>query len=65
MKTLSPDKTALKGDFLKLFKVASDKTSNSNWFGILFSCSDTKKKSNLMLALFEPGNTPVPWVTFI
>lgn len=45
-----------------LVQVASGKTSNSNWFGILFSCSDTKKKSNLMLALFEPGNMPVPWL---
>ncbi len=33
-----------------------------NWFGILFSCADTKKKSSLMLSLFEPGETPVPWM---
>lgn len=45
-----------------LVQVASDKTSAVNWFGLLFSCADTKKKSNLMLALFEPGNTPVPWL---
>jgi hypothetical protein len=44
------------------FQVASDKTSSCNWFGILFSWWDSKKKSNLILALFEPGNTPVPWV---
>ena len=34
----------------------------SNWFGLLFSCADTKKKSSLMLALLEPGDCPVPWL---
>ena len=33
-----------------------------SWYGILFSCADTKKKSNLMLALFSPGPCPVPWL---
>jgi len=33
----------------------------TNWFGILFCCAE-KKKSSLMLALFEPGDTPVPWL---
>ena len=36
--------------------------SSSNWFGIIFSYADTKKKSTLMLALLEPGDTPVPWM---
>ena len=27
-----------------------------NWFGILYSWADSKKKSSLMLSLFEPGN---------
>ena len=36
--------------------------SGSNWFGIIFSYADTKKKSTLMLALLEPGDTPVPWM---
>ena len=35
---------------------------SDNWFGLLFACSDSKKKSNLMLALFEPGPAPVPWL---
>lgn len=35
---------------------------SSNWFGIIFSHADSKKKSSLMLALFEPGDTPVPWL---
>ena len=33
-----------------------------NWFGIIFSHADSKKKFCLMLALFEPGNEPVPWL---
>ena len=33
-----------------------------NWFGLLFSYADTKKKSSLMLALLEPGDCPVPWM---
>lgn len=27
-----------------------------NWFGLLYSWADSKKKSNLMLSIFEPGN---------
>jgi len=26
-----------------------------NWFGLLYSWADSKKKSNLMLSIFEPG----------
>lgn len=28
-----------------------------NWFGLLYSWADSKKKSNLMLSIFEPGST--------
>lgn len=27
-----------------------------NWYGLLYSWADSKKKSNLMLSVFEPGN---------
>ena len=37
-------------------------SNNCAWFGILFSHSDKKSRSCLMLALFEPGETPVPWL---
>ncbi len=40
----------------------STKTNSINWFGIVFSHSDSKKKSCLMLALFEPGDYPIPWL---
>jgi hypothetical protein len=37
-------------------------SAKQNWFGIIFSHADSKKKSCLMLSLFEPGNEPVPWL---
>lgn len=33
-----------------------------NWFGVLYSWADSKKKSNLMLTLLEPGVNSVPWL---
>ncbi|XP_072291469.1 integrator complex subunit 14 isoform X1 [Eucyclogobius newberryi] len=32
------------------------------WFGMLYSQADSKKKSNLMMSLFEPGPEPLPWL---
>ena len=45
-----------------LVQVAHASESLQNWFGIIFSHADSKKKSSLMLSLFEPGNEPVPWL---
>uniref|UniRef100_A0A672T532 Integrator complex subunit 14 n=1 Tax=Sinocyclocheilus grahami TaxID=75366 RepID=A0A672T532_SINGR len=33
-----------------------------DWFGMLYSQADSKKKSNLMMSLFEPGSEPLPWL---
>ena len=33
-----------------------------NWYGILYSWADNKKKSNLMLSLFVPGTDVIPWI---
>lgn len=33
-----------------------------NWYGILYSWADSKKKSNLMLSLFEPGENSLSWL---
>ncbi|XP_014677770.1 PREDICTED: von Willebrand factor A domain-containing protein 9-like [Priapulus caudatus] len=33
-----------------------------DWYGMLYSWADTKKKSNLMLSVFEPGVGSVPWL---
>lgn len=32
------------------------------WYGMLYSQADSKKKSNLMMSLFEPGSEPLPWL---
>uniref|UniRef100_A0A672P1G0 Integrator complex subunit 14 n=1 Tax=Sinocyclocheilus grahami TaxID=75366 RepID=A0A672P1G0_SINGR len=33
-----------------------------DWLGMLYSQADSKKKSNLMMSLFEPGSEPLPWL---
>lgn len=33
-----------------------------DWFGIVYSWADSKKKSNLMLTILEPGSNVVPWL---
>jgi len=33
-----------------------------DWYGVVYSWSDNKKKSSLMLSLFEPGLYSVPWL---
>lgn len=35
---------------------------SSNWFGLLVSWADNKKKSNLMLIVLEPGTNAIPWL---
>lgn len=34
-----------------------------NWYGLLYSWADSKKKSNLMLSLFEPGESYQEYMT--
>ncbi|XP_071489130.1 integrator complex subunit 14-like [Diadema antillarum] len=33
-----------------------------DWYGMLYSWADSKKKSNMMLSLYEPGSTPLSWL---
>ncbi|XP_039629476.1 integrator complex subunit 14 [Polypterus senegalus] len=33
-----------------------------DWYGMLYSQADSKKKSNLMMSLFEPGPQPLSWL---
>lgn len=47
---------------LKVENMAALCQVGPEWFGILYSWADSKKKSNLMLTLLEPGNNPVPWL---
>ncbi|XP_028966546.1 integrator complex subunit 14 [Galendromus occidentalis] len=37
----------------------------ASWYGMLYSWADSKKKSNLMLSTFEPGEGSVPWWTSV
>uniref|UniRef100_H2UGI6 Integrator complex subunit 14 n=1 Tax=Takifugu rubripes TaxID=31033 RepID=H2UGI6_TAKRU len=34
----------------------------AEWYGMLYSQADSKKKSNLMMSIFEPGSEPLPWL---
>ncbi|XP_014247329.1 integrator complex subunit 14 [Cimex lectularius] len=47
---------------LKVENMAALCQVGNNWYGVLFSWADSKKKSNLMLSLLEPGSEPVPWL---
>lgn len=47
---------------LKVENVAALCQVADDWFGVLYSWADSKKKSNLMLAVFEPGPNAVPWL---
>jgi len=47
---------------LKVENVAALCSVGDDWYGILYSWADNKKKSNLMLAVFEPGSSVVPWL---
>lgn len=42
--------------------VAICKLGEPDWFGMLFSWSDSKKKSNLMLSTFKCGANSVAWL---
>ncbi|XP_070542502.1 integrator complex subunit 14-like [Ptychodera flava] len=33
-----------------------------HWYGMLYSWADSKKKSNLMLSIFEPGDAAISWL---
>ena len=33
-----------------------------DWYGFIYSWSDNKKKSSLMISLFEPGLDVIPWL---
>ncbi|CAA9998742.1 unnamed protein product [Nesidiocoris tenuis] len=47
---------------LKVENMAALCQVGNNWYGVLFSWADSKKKSNLMLSLLEPGRDSIPWL---
>ncbi|PSN37584.1 von Willebrand factor A domain-containing protein 9 [Blattella germanica] len=47
---------------LKVENMAAVCLLAENWFGVVYSWADSKKKSNLMLTILEPGSNVVPWL---
>ncbi|XP_071965824.1 integrator complex subunit 14-like isoform X2 [Antedon mediterranea] len=35
---------------------------SEDWYGMLYSWADNKKRSTLMMSLFEPGDNSLPWL---
>ncbi|KAF6210731.1 hypothetical protein GE061_013841 [Apolygus lucorum] len=47
---------------LKVENMAALCQVGNDWYGVLFSWADSKKKSNLMLSFLEPGRDSIPWL---
>ncbi|XP_051166296.1 integrator complex subunit 14 [Leptopilina boulardi] len=47
---------------LKVENMAALCALNSDWYGFIYSWADSKKKSNLMLTILEPGTDIIPWL---
>ncbi|KAL8613427.1 hypothetical protein ACOMHN_057147 [Nucella lapillus] len=47
---------------LKVESMVAITKIGEDWFGMLYSWADSKKKSNLMLSVFEPGLENSPWL---
>lgn len=48
--------------FMKKWPKLSLLSLRPEWYGMLYSQADSKKKSNLMLSVFDPGAEPLPWL---
>ncbi|KAH3839511.1 integrator complex subunit 14-like [Dreissena polymorpha] len=57
-----PSFTVLLHGSLKVEGMVALTRVGPDWFGILYSWADSKKKSSLMLSLFEPGPDAVSWL---
>ncbi|XP_064607763.1 integrator complex subunit 14-like [Liolophura sinensis] len=58
----TPSFTVLLHGSLKVEGMVALTKLSENWFGILYSWADSKKKSNLMLSLLEPGAEALSWL---
>lgn len=47
---------------LKVESMVAVTRIGEDWYGMLYSWADSKKKSNLMLSVFEPGLDNIPWL---
>uniref|UniRef100_A0A0B6ZRF4 Integrator complex subunit 14 n=1 Tax=Arion vulgaris TaxID=1028688 RepID=A0A0B6ZRF4_9EUPU len=57
-----PSFTVLLHGSLKVESMVAITRVQDDWYGMIYSWADSKKKSNLMLALFDPGQNSVPWI---
>lgn len=58
----SPSFCVLLHGSLKVESMVAICVLSDNWYGMLYSWADSKKKSNLMLSVFEQGEEAVPWL---
>ncbi|XP_065672725.1 integrator complex subunit 14 [Hydra vulgaris] len=60
--SFQPSFSVLLHGSLKMEKMGAVVKLGNEWYGMLYSWADNKKKSNLMLSIFEPGLERVPWL---
>ncbi|XP_074650578.1 integrator complex subunit 14-like [Tubulanus polymorphus] len=58
----TPSFTVLLHGSLKVEGMVALVTLGKDWYGVMFAWADSKKKSNLMLSMFEPGSDVIPWL---
>jgi hypothetical protein len=54
--------TVLLHGSLKVEQMVALVQIGEDWYGMMYSYADSKKKSNLMLSIFEPGDNSLPWL---
>lgn len=47
---------------LKVENMAALVLLADDWYGLLYSYADNRKKSNLLLSILNVGNNPIPWI---
>lgn len=47
---------------LKMENMAALTLLEDDWYGLIYSYADSKKKSNLMLTILPPGHDVIPWL---
>lgn len=54
--------TVLLHGSLKVEQMVALVQLGQDWYGMMYSFADSKKKSNLMLSVFRPGSDCLPWL---
>ncbi|CAH1795763.1 unnamed protein product [Owenia fusiformis] len=58
----TPSFTVLLHGALKVHSMIALTQIGEDWYGMLYSFADNRKKSNLMLTIYEPGKYCLPWL---